>query len=422
MTAGNDTKLPRGTVYSPSDKKGVWIRWQDADGRWRKRKVTEGRRAVDREVAREALKVEKERAQQIRLGLIDPEAEERLAAARTANVEQHLEAFETHLKTKRGKPKHVDLSLARLRAAIAGMKARALRDISCGRLESYLVRLIEQNGLSAKTRDEALAVVRRFVRWAIAQKLLVDDVTAGIPRLTNPMRVNPRATYRRRPLTVEELWALVDAAERRPVENYRARHPSAPPEKLDELLERGRQRGLAYLVMGYVGLRLGALRALRWADIRRNGQRIALRAEHAKDGDDDEPAAPPWLAERLMEHRARQARLRGGPVSESDKVFDDVPDKLVRRLRLDLEFAGIEEKTPAGRIDVHSLRVTAASLLVQSGAPVQAAQKQLGHSDVRITARIYARLKPDALDEAVAALPVPDGVRAGGGRRGRAAR
>lgn len=56
--------------------------------------------------------------------------------------------------------------------------------------------------------------------------------------------------------------------------------------------------------------------------------------------------------------------------------------------------AGIE-----GRIRIHDLRHTAASLMVHAGANVKAVQRQLGHSSAAMTLDVYADLFDDDLDE-----------------------
>ena len=43
----------------------------------------------------------------------------------------------------------------------------------------------------------------------------------------------------------------------------------------------------------------------------------------------------------------------------------------------------------------HSLRHTLASILLSKGVPLPAVSARLGHSDVNITARIYAHAIPD---------------------------
>lgn len=63
---------------------------------------------------------------------------------------------------------------------------------------------------------------------------------------------------------------------------------------------------------------------------------------------------------------------------------------------------------------VHVLRQTAASWMVQAGVPLELVGKLFGHTTLATTMR-YARLRPDPLNEAMAALSIR-------GMRGRPAR
>lgn len=54
--------------------------------------------------------------------------------------------------------------------------------------------------------------------------------------------------------------------------------------------------------------------------------------------------------------------------------------------------AGFTDLTP------HSMRHTAASLAVQSGANVKAVQRMLGHASAAMTLDVYAELFDDSLD------------------------
>ncbi len=49
----------------------------------------------------------------------------------------------------------------------------------------------------------------------------------------------------------------------------------------------------------------------------------------------------------------------------------------------------------------HSLRKTYGTILASGGVPIRSTQKLLGHSDVRITAEIYADVLSDALRKQV---------------------
>jgi site-specific recombinase XerD len=52
------------------------------------------------------------------------------------------------------------------------------------------------------------------------------------------------------------------------------------------------------------------------------------------------------------------------------------------------------------KLNVHSLRHTFASWLVQSGASIYEVQKLFGHSDIKVT-QIYAHLDPNELHSVV---------------------
>ena len=60
--------------------------------------------------------------------------------------------------------------------------------------------------------------------------------------------------------------------------------------------------------------------------------------------------------------------------------------------------AGFDDVTP------HTLRHTAASWMVMAGVPIVEVSKLMGHSDSRVTFRVYAHLAPDYLQGAAKAL------------------
>ena len=44
--------------------------------------------------------------------------------------------------------------------------------------------------------------------------------------------------------------------------------------------------------------------------------------------------------------------------------------------------------------DMHSLRVTHATMLIENGAPVKYVQERLGHKKLEVTMQIYTKLSP----------------------------
>jgi integrase len=71
-----------------------------------------------------------------------------------------------------------------------------------------------------------------------------------------------------------------------------------------------------------------------------------------------------------------------------------------------LEAAGIaREDAHGGKLDIHALRHTAATRLARAGVGLAQAQRILGHSDPKLTAKIYTHVGVDELRDAVDRLP-----------------
>lgn len=116
---------------------------------------------------------------------------------------------------------------------------------------------------------------------------------------------------------------------------------------------------------------------------------------------------PNILVEMLAEHVTRRGRPgpealvfvapNGGPLRRSTfrtRVFDPA----ARRARID-------------HITFHGLRHTAAALMIEAGAHIEAIKQRLGHSSIRVTSDVYGSLLPtvdqsvtDALDARLSAI------------------
>jgi integrase len=76
-----------------------------------------------------------------------------------------------------------------------------------------------------------------------------------------------------------------------------------------------------------------------------------------------------------------------------------------RRRRFDAAVEALEVKYPElPKITPHSLRHTAASLAISSGATVLAVQRMLGHASAAMTLDVYSDLFDDDLDAVAEAL------------------
>lgn len=76
-------------------------------------------------------------------------------------------------------------------------------------------------------------------------------------------------------------------------------------------------------------------------------------------------------------------------------------NNVARVLRRALERAGIARLNEAGKkLDLHALRHSAATQWARRGVPIVHAQALLGHSDVRLTSKVYTHVAIEELREA----------------------
>jgi integrase len=67
--------------------------------------------------------------------------------------------------------------------------------------------------------------------------------------------------------------------------------------------------------------------------------------------------------------------------------------------------AGIEDAGSCGAVDLHSLRVSFATLALENGASPKAVQAILGHATLGMTMNVYAKATERAKRDAITALP-----------------
>ncbi len=89
-------------------------------------------------------------------------------------------------------------------------------------------------------------------------------------------------------------------------------------------------------------------------------------------------------------------------VSPEGKPLSAPTNNAMRVLDRLLAAADIERVDAHGRsLDLHALRHTAASRMARNGAPLAVTQRILGHSDPKLTARVYVHLGVEEMRRAV---------------------
>lgn len=398
-------------------------RWTDADGKEQRAEVNHHRRFGDRVVLSESrcwyvayqgehgrryAKAYSDRAASLALG----ERLERDAARRREGL---VDRYDDHLKTSidrhladflASRPaqatcgRHNQQLRNRITRIITGIKATRLQELEPVAIERFL----GEQKIVGHTRNEYVANIKSFSRWAVESGRLRSDPLALLKKTPRSKIEN---VHPRRALSREEIIRLLDAALSRPLvekaivrtgKNKGNQIAKVHPRVKARMERLGRERRLCYLLALWAGLRRSEVKLLRWDDLHLVGPTpyIQLRAATTKAKRADTLVIHPELAEALI--AARKER------SEGDRVVRTVPD--MKAFRADLKYAQIpegDEKT--GYVDFHSLRKTLSTMMASAGMSQRVRQSHMRHTDPRLTENTYMdeRLLPIAQE--LAALP-----------------
>lgn len=224
-----------------------------------------------------------------------------------------------------------------------------------------------------------------------------------------------------RALTPEEIDLLVQAAEVRPVQQWRKGHGNATAEHLEALRLGGVARGRIYLTLAYTGLRVGELAQLTWGEVILvpGNEILEIRARKQKGRDDDVVVLHPLLAEMLRRHRQEcseaATRAGRGPVRNQDPVFR-VSSSLLRWLKLDAEWAGIGLFDARGRsTTVHGIRSGFATTLRRNATDPALRMRLMRHKTADLAMGVYDKVETEELRRELERLPVAKALRVAAG-------
>ena len=171
------------------------------------------------------------------------------------------------------------------------------------------------------------------------------------------------------------------------------------------------------------GMRLGELRALRWADVdlqrgtliikqsvqRLPGVGMVVKAPKTA-GSRRSVALGPEMVRLLREHRARQneERLRLGELwTDNGLVFPSERGTYAEKHTVHRVFTRLCAQAEVPRIRIHDLRHTTATLLLAQGITLKAVSERLGHANPTITLQTYAHVSATLQREAAQTMDVP---------------
>jgi integrase len=233
--------------------------------------------------------------------------------------------------------------------------------------------------MAPTTARAALSVLSRICRFAVRRGWLADNPVSKLEPGEKP-RWTPKEV------------AILDGDE------------------LAQLLaQAGRHRTL-FELLAYTGLRIGEGLGLTWADVDHDAGVLRVHRQFTRDRVHaalKTPAAKrqiilaDGLAKLLRQHWLASPHKR-----PQDFVFcntvghgQDYRD-VGKAFRATVNATGLDRKH--GRVSLHSLRHTFASLLIANGLNVVFVKRQLGHANPNITLEVYAHLFERA-DHATAA-------------------
>lgn len=224
-----------------------------------------------------------------------------------------------------------------------------------------------KRGISFRRSNSLLMSAKCFLNWCEQREFIPRSPLRG--QKAQLLDADKDRRRIRRALEIDQLRRLFEVTET----------------SADVVLDlTGPERGLLYRLAAESGIRRGELMQLTVADFDLVGLTITVRGNVSKNGKERIVPLSPAMATRLRQHFA--AKL---PTAQAMQV----PNRTAEMIRIDLERAGIPYEDDRGHVfDFHCLRGECATLMLESGADPKVVQQILGHSDIRLTLQIYAKV------------------------------
>lgn len=239
-----------------------------------------------------------------------------------------------------------------------------LSDIDADRLAAYL-KSRREGGISHRRSNAFLMAAKCFVNWCVERDLLVKSPLKPL-KLLDVQKDRRRV---RRALELDELKLLFASTQASETVHHNLT---------------GAERALVYRVAAETGMRRGEMRKLTVGCIDFDCMTITLPANVTKAGRERTVPLTPQTAADL-----RQALQNKLPTARAFKL----PYRTARMLQWDLEAVGLPYTDDQGHVfDFHALRGECASLLIEGGVDPKTVQEILGHSDIRLTLDLYAKV------------------------------
>ncbi|MGD9891152.1 MAG: tyrosine-type recombinase/integrase [Dehalococcoidia bacterium] len=229
--------------------------------------------------------------------------------------------------------------------------------------------------------------LRAIIRRALSQALKWDLVTRNAATLVDPPRLKRREASI---FSAEQARTLLDA------------------------LKGDRLEPLVMLTLA-TGLRRGEVLGLRWADVDLDAGTLTVRGQYQRmegvwtfvepksDTSRRALALPGFVIAALRTHRTRQLEERlsiGSEWEDYGLVFPTATGAPQDGSSLSHQFAKRVKRAGLPAVPFHGLRHSVATLLLAKGLTLGEIQKVLGHSQISLTANLYAHAAPEIAQRA----------------------
>lgn len=223
------------------------------------------------------------------------------------------------------------------------------------RLKEYLDKRIKDDGISHRTANHTIRIIKTFLTWAVRTNRLSKNPIAHMQRY----KVNQKEP---RFLTADQARQVLEKSE-------------------------GSRIHLVVALAIYTGMRMGEIMRLEWKDFDFENRNVIVRL--SKPGKFRKIPMHRALQKIMLKHRQASGLMYAGTVRTVEWDF-----LLIKR-----ELPEIEN------FRFHDLRHTFASLLIKAGVDIYTVSKLLGHAQITTT-QIYAHLYQEHVQEAIQKLKV----------------
>ena len=290
--------------------------------------------------------------------------------------------------------------------------------------EKHLDVRIQQRGLKPSTRKAYLSMLRKHLRPAfgacrsdrLSEQIVLEWerrcaalLAAGSmsARHYNNILITFRVLLKWARQRGQKFLSHDPLTDMKPVPVERKERRFLEPEEITRLLSapnNDRDVTMLFLFV-YSGLRRGELFGLRWSDLDEHTNRLQVRRGFS-NGVIARPKTPHSrrtvdLPEALVD-RLRAYRETDSPQASKGYIFHTKeghplnPDDWYKRVFVPTaERAGlraVDEEGDGPNVGIHTLRHSYASLLINQGESIKYVSRQLGHTDIKITANTYGHI------------------------------